>query len=165
MDMRLSFLRLLPVPQPVVQQLDDDPFHLLGCVGSGEVLLQRVMAECDGIVQRLLFLRDDLMNTLLGERAFLALLFDSLRLGEGRRLLGGFQCMIDPFLLFRFQVREFYCRRKAKLTLVYLIQERLLQIGQADEALDLPTTVACCLAYNISAFRLPDNLSGSITDA
>ncbi len=104
MDMRLSFLRLLPVPQPVVQQLDDDPFHLLGCVGSGEVLLQCVMAESDGIVQRLLLLGDNLVNTLLGERAFLTLLFDSLRLGEGRRLLCGFEGHVHPLLLLWFQV-------------------------------------------------------------
>ena len=52
----LSFLYPLAIPQPVVQQLDDDFFHLFGCVGLGKILFQRIVAQRYGVVQGLLFL-------------------------------------------------------------------------------------------------------------
>ena len=52
----LLFLYPLAIPQPVVQQLDDDFFHLLGCVGLGKILFQRIMTQRYGVVQGLLFL-------------------------------------------------------------------------------------------------------------
>ncbi len=55
-DMRLPFLGLLPMLQPVFQQPDDDFFHLLDRVGFGEILPKGVMTQRDRVVQRLLFL-------------------------------------------------------------------------------------------------------------
>ena len=44
---RSQFLRLLASFQPVVQQFEYDLFHLLGRVGTGKVLLKRVIAQRD----------------------------------------------------------------------------------------------------------------------
>ena len=81
-DVRLSFLGLLAFFQPAVQKSDDDILHLFGRVGFGEILFQGVMAQCNGIVERLLFLGYDLMDRILGQRALLAFLLDPLCLGQ-----------------------------------------------------------------------------------
>ena len=78
----LTFLGLLAFLQPAVQKSDDDILHLLGRVGFGEILFQGVMAQCNGIVERLLFLGYDLMDRILGQRALLAFLLDPLCLGQ-----------------------------------------------------------------------------------
>ena len=43
--MRLSLLLLLAFFQPVVKQLNDDFFHLLGGIAAGKILFQRIMAQ------------------------------------------------------------------------------------------------------------------------
>ena len=40
----------------IVRNLDDDFFHLFGCVGLGKILFQRIVAQRYGVVQGLLFL-------------------------------------------------------------------------------------------------------------
>ena len=97
--MCLSLLGPLTAAQPAVQQLDDDLFHLLGRVGLGEILLQRILVERYSVVQRLLVLGQDFQHTLFGECAVLAGLFQPLGLGQGRRLLGGLQRSLQPLLL------------------------------------------------------------------
>ena len=68
--------------QVVLQELDDDLLYLLDRVGLGEILLQRIMAQRDGVPKGFLFFHHNVIQLILGDTACFAQLSNTLRLGK-----------------------------------------------------------------------------------
>lgn len=88
----LAFILPLLFALPLIQQLDDGVLHLFRSVAAGEVFPQGVVFD-DHLVQLVLFLfSHDSKGNVIREVPFLRQLFEPLRLGKGRRILGVVHC-------------------------------------------------------------------------
>ena len=136
---------MLPFFLPLIQQLDNDPFHLLRRVILGEVFAERIAFQRDAIQLVFLFFGHDLVHGVLRAFALTAELFQPLRLRKRGGVLGILHCIQKLPLFLRLEVRQLHSRIQGNFLGINFLLNLWNKLRQANEPLYLRNAFAAVL--------------------